>query len=116
SGFRDLYGPGGPEGYYRQHGDDYRNPHEPAVVAALDLAATTWSAAALGPDGIDFGRTLDLAAGSGEATLALLRHFPDMDVEAIDPFTDRLYRHRTGRPCLAASFEDIATGQIALPV
>jgi hypothetical protein len=101
-GFRDHYAPAGPEGYYRAHADDYANPHEPAVAAALAHAVAAWP--------IDFSRTLDVAAGGGEATLALLRLLPDIHVEGIDPFTHRLYEKRTGRWCAAASFEDIAQG------
>jgi hypothetical protein len=103
-GFRDLYGPAGPEGYYREHGDDYQNPHEAAVAAAVALAVARWRPP------IDFARVLDLAAGGGEATVALARLVPDAAIDGIDPFTARLYERRTGRPCSAASFEQIAQG------
>src|SRR4051794_19594366 len=80
SGFRDLYGPGGPEGYYRDHADDYRNPHEPAVIRAVAHAVEQWSLASGRQAGIDFSRFLDLAAGGGELTLALLRLVPSARV------------------------------------
>ena len=112
-GFRKLYGPQGPEGYYREHGDDYANPHEPAVGACVGHMIRAWSLSAR-PDGIDLGRVLDLAAGSGEATLALLLERPDSAVDAIDPFTHELYTGRTGRPCRATSFEQIARAEVEL--
>ena len=101
-GFRDRYARSGPEGYYRAHGDDYTNPHEPAVAAAVGHAVNSWA--------IDFSRTLDLGAGGGEATRALLELVPSAQVEGLDPFTFRLYERRTGRPCLPAAFEQIVQG------
>ena len=101
-GFRDHYARAGPEGYYRAHADDYSNPHEPAVAAAVEHAVKSWA--------IDFSRTLDLGAGGGEATLALVRFLPEVHVEGLDPFTYRLYEQRTQRRCLAVSFENIAQG------
>ena len=109
-GFRKLYGPRGPEGYYREHGDDYANPHEPAVAACVGHMVREWS----GPEGIDLTHVLDLAAGSGEATVALLRERPESIVDAIDPFTHALYLARTGQPCRAVSFEQIACGEVEL--
>jgi hypothetical protein len=103
-GFRYLYGPGGPDGYYRDNGDDYRNPHEPAVSAAVAFAASQWG------DQLDFSRVLDLAAGGGEATLALAAFVPGAIIDGIDPYTHRLYERRAGRPCAAATFEQIALG------
>jgi hypothetical protein len=114
SGFRDLYRPAGPEGYYRQHGDVYRNPHEPAVAVAIAHAVEHWSLTSDRPDGIDFARVLDLAAGGGEATLALLHLIPAAQVDASDPYTSALYQRRTGLPCACHSFEQIATGEVVL--
>lgn len=110
-GFRHRYAGDGPDGYYRAHGDDYRNPHQPAVVAAIEYAVTHWSAEAR-PDGVRFARVLDLAAGGGEATLALRRLVPEAEMEACDPYTAALYQRRTGRPCQTWSFEAIATGEV----
>ena len=112
-GFRKLYGPDGPGGYYREHGDDYANPHEPAVAACLARVVGEWSRE-VRPDGIDLSHVLDLAAGGGEATLALLRERPECVMDAIDPFTHDLYLERTGRPCRAVSFEQIARAEVEL--
>jgi hypothetical protein len=102
AGFRRLYGPAGPGGYYRDHGDDYANPHEPAVAAAVAFAVRDWP--------IDFSRALDLAAGGGEATLALAALVLDSRIDGIDPYTHRLYERRTTRHCAAVTFEQIALG------
>ena len=112
-GFRKLYGPEGPAGYYREHGGVYSNPHEPAVAACIAHMVREWSTPAR-PDGIDLSRVLDLAAGGGEATLALRPESPESVVEAIDPFTHELYLDRTGQPCSAVSFEQIACGEVEL--
>src|SRR5204863_4528381 len=49
--------------FYARSGRNYRNPHEPQVRRSIELAVRTWRP--------DLSRVLDLAAGSGEVTLAL---------------------------------------------
>ncbi len=94
----------GVEGYYKAHGSDYRNPHEDAVGAALRLAAHTWQ--------LDLSHVLDLACGSGEATL-VLRSLGAKRVDGIDPYTGQAYLARTGVVAAAVRFEDIALGSLA---
>lgn len=94
----------GVDAYYRRHASTYRNPHEDAIRAALDGAIGDWS--------FDLSHVLDLAAGSGEVTLAL-REFGAMRVDAIDPFTADAYRVRTGAPCEALDFAAIVAGALA---
>ncbi len=53
----------GVEGYYLAHGATYRNPHEDGVRGVLTMAVAAWT--------LDLSYVLDLACGSGEATLAL---------------------------------------------
>src|SRR3954469_24032328 len=101
TGFRHHYGPAGPAGYYRDHGDDSATPHEPPVRASVAFAVRQWR-------GIDFSRVLDLAAGGGEATLALAALVPHAEIDGIGPYTHRLYERRTQRPCAAITFEEIA--------
>jgi hypothetical protein len=105
-GFRQHY-QDGPELWYRAHGEEYRNPHEVAVRAAIDFAIVHW------PE-IDFSRSVDLAAGSGEATLAIAHHFPKAEIEGHDPFTAAAYRERTGKPCQPTTFEQLALGEVVL--
>lgn len=101
---RGEYERHGASGYYRQFGADYRNPHEPAVRQSILSAVQRWP--------LDLSHVVDLAAGSGEATLAL-REAGAVRVEGIDPYTHEAYRARTGSPAEPLSFEDVAAGALA---
>lgn len=85
--------------YYRRFGATYRNPHEPIVRRILATVVPHW--------GIDLFRVLDLAAGSGEVTLALQDAGAEQ-IEGIDPYTEAAYKARTGRTARRLSFEQIA--------
>ncbi|HZN66943.1 MAG TPA: class I SAM-dependent methyltransferase [Tepidisphaeraceae bacterium] len=61
---------------------------------------------------LDLSRVLDLAAGSGEATLAL-RSLGAKHVEAADPYTAEAYADRTGAVAERISFEDVAAGALS---
>ena len=91
-------------GFYRAHGSDYRNPHEPQVARAIQTAVAEWQP--------DLARVLDLAAGSGEVTLAL-GDLPVSAIEGIDPFTFDAYRERTGQVAGRETFEQIAAGALS---
>ena len=98
---RPAYDDVGPDEYYRQHGGSYRNPHERAVAAALTRAVAEWS--------LDVSHVLDLACGSGEATLTLRACGADL-VDGIDPYTADAYLARTGLIAEPLTFEMIAAG------
>ncbi len=87
--------------FYEQHGSTYRNPHEPVIRAVVREAVQRWS--------LDVSSVLDLACGSGEATLAL-RELGVTTVEGIDPYTYAAYEERTGQPAERHTFENIAAG------
>jgi hypothetical protein len=101
---RARYERHGADAYYRGHASDYANPHEPEVRQCIEMAASRWR--------LDLSRVLDLAAGSGEATLAL-RDLGAGAIEACDPYLFELYKRRVGQPCERFSFEDIAAGALA---
>ena len=101
---RHEYESHGVDGFYREHGRDYCNPHEPQVRRALEAAVGDWA--------LDLARVLDLAAGSGEVTLAL-RNLGATVIDAIDPFTFEAYEQRTGLPAGRETFEQIAGGALA---
>ena len=101
---RGNYERHGARDYYRRFGATYRNPHEPAVRRAITSAVATWQP--------DLSRVLDLAAGSGEATLAL-RGLGAADVGGIDPYTAEAYQRRVGKPAEVLGFEDVAAGALA---
>ena len=112
---RGAYDELGAAGFYAEHGSDYSNPHEDVLKAAMNTALSKWRAAGL-LDG-ELRRVLDLACGSGEASLAFEAWVQAQTadrisptVEACDPFTGEAYLARTGRTAHAWSFEDIAGG------
>lgn len=100
---RHEYEAHGVAGYYAQFGAEYRNPHEQAVRHALHTAVAAW--------GLDLTRVLDLACGSGEATLAL-REVGAAHIDGVDPYTAAAYAERTGRPAETLTFEAISAGAL----
>lgn len=104
---RARYEGHGAEAFYRDHGDDYRNPHEPAIRDCLWQVLAQWHP--------DLTHVLDLAAGSGEVTLALREVAGAKlgSLDAIDPFTAGAYQRRTGQVAEKLSFEEIAAGALA---
>jgi hypothetical protein len=94
----------GVTGFYERYGASYRNPHEPAIRAALRLAVAHWHP--------PLDHVLDLACGSGEVTLAL-RELGYMMIDGIDPYTYDAYAERTGLTAARHSFEQIAAGALA---
>jgi SAM-dependent methyltransferase len=106
----------GADGYYREFGHQYRNPHENGVVAMVARIPAMFPEFDLAEAAV-----LDLACGSGEVTLALLH--PKLGVTptrvtACDPYTAEAFARRTQthhstKPGLVAeswSFSDIANG------
>ncbi len=104
AGIRGQYERHGSEGYYRRFGRDYRNPHEPIVRESILSALARWRP--------DLSRVLDLAAGSGEATLALSEAGAGR-VDGVDPYTFEAYSRRTGRVAERMTFDQIAAGALA---
>lgn len=90
--------------FYRTRGGAYRNPHEPQIVRSLEVTTRGWR--------LDLSRVLDLAAGSGEASLAL-RALGAGTIDGIDPFTFDAYQNRTGQVAGRETFEQIAAGALA---
>lgn len=120
--FRDNYAQG-VETYYEHYGDNYKNPHDPRLQRVLKVMLDRWNALA------SFEKTLDLACGSGEVTVAIQNWFTprgvtvnvgsfedgtttpnEIFVEATDPFTFKAYENRIGVPAKRISFEDIESG------
>jgi hypothetical protein len=101
---RGEYERQGAEQFYRQSGSSYRNPHEPQIVLALGKALKRWKP--------DMTNVLDLAAGSGEITLALREH-EATKITGIDPYTFDAYESRTGNRAERFTFEQIADGVLA---
>lgn len=97
---RPLYDTCGVEGYYRDHADEYANPHFSEIKTLLERNFPRF----------DFsGGVLDFAAGGGEVAQVLQK----LGVEKItgcDPFTFDLFEKNTGLACLRLSFKDVVKG------
>ena len=101
---REEYVEFGPESYYQQHGAEYRNPHEDAIRSTLARCHRAWK--------FDLTHVLDLACGSGEASLEL-RAIGAKQITGCDPYTFEAYKARTGDEALTLTFEQIAAGELA---
>lgn len=105
---RPRYEELGVKGFYSSHGATYRNPHEPAIREIIGMAVERWDP--------DLSDVLDLACGSGEATLAIRDAVTDslpVRISGVDPFTAAAYLERTGLEAERISFEGIAEGALA---
>ena len=101
---RQQYETHGARGYYERSGADYRNPHEEAIGNVLRDIIARWP--------LDLTRVLDLACGSGEATL-VLRELGAGTIDGVDPFTGAAYLARTGQEAEAFDFAAIEAGALA---
>jgi len=101
---RSQYERYGVQDFYQRFGGGYSNPHERAIQHVLRAAVETWP--------IDLSHVLDLACGSGEATLSLKALGADQ-VDGVDPYTAEAYFARTGQTAEPFTFEQIATGALA---
>ena len=94
----------GARGYYERFGADYRNPHEEVIGEVLRAVVPVWS--------LDLTHVLDLACGSGEATL-VMRSLGAQRVDGLDPFTHAAYLARTGQAAETYDFAALAGGVLA---
>jgi SAM-dependent methyltransferase len=100
---RSGYEQYGVRGFYERFGATYRNPHEYTVRQILRRVVHTWA--------LDLRNVLDLACGSGEATLAL-QELGAQAIDGIDPYTAQAYFERTGKYAQPYTFEQIARGAL----
>ncbi len=97
---RPAYEEHGVTGFYQQFGALYRNPHETILQSLLKRVLLEWE--------LELEHVLDLACGSGEATLVLQEL--GAKVSGIDPYTGQAFFERTGLNAEKFSFDDIANG------
>ena len=90
--------------FYRESGAAYHNPHEPQLRRCLERCIQLWRPT--------LSHVLDLAAGSGEVTVAL-RGLGAARVHGVDPYTADAYAARTGAAAERLTFEDVAAGALA---
>ncbi|HWE01897.1 MAG TPA: class I SAM-dependent methyltransferase [Tepidisphaeraceae bacterium] len=100
---RGEYERHGAEGYYDEFGAVYRNPHEAIVIECLRFAVAQWP--------VDLSNVLDLACGSGEATLAL-RELGAGRIDGVDPYTTDAYFARTAVVAERIAFAEISAGAV----
>lgn len=111
---RRNYNTFGVQGYYERVSLEYRNPHFAGVVAGVAKAMHFLAHNSLIPPSST--RCLDVACGSGEATIALQRYASrsepalSLEIDACDPYLQPAYLQRVGRPASSFSFDDIAAG------
>lgn len=96
---RHKYEQCGYKQYYIKYGNTYQNPHESAIQELLPKCLPPFP-----------GHALDLACGSGEASLVMMKH--GWKVTGIDPYTTQAYVRRTGQIAGSLSFEDIINGKL----
>ncbi len=97
---RPAYEEHGVTGFYEQFGSSYRNPHETIIQSLLKRVVLEWQ--------LDLSSVLDLACGSGEATLVLQEL--GGQVSGIDPYTFEAFFERTNLQAETFSFDQIANG------
>lgn len=110
---RQNYTTFGVIGYYKNIvSSTYRNPHFPGIVhgcrKGMDMYVSLENKKSIS--------VLDLACGSGEATVAVEAWMHQSgvsgEIEAADPYTHSAYLERTGKIAMSFSFQDIADGLI----
>lgn len=120
----DEYNRLGVDRYYELHARDYRNVHFPEIVTAVRVLMNTFQQRGFGHSKNNNRiSVLDLACGSGEATLALkawqrahrasapeTQQVETLQVDGADPFTGPAYEERTGQTAASYSFDDVAGG------
>ncbi|GAA95106.1 uncharacterized protein L969DRAFT_25305 [Mixia osmundae IAM 14324] len=125
---REIYETIGPEEYYRQSGGKYKNTaHHTEGIRKVISAFMDRYYSQVASQAKHSISILDLAAGSGEVTLALkdwqktrfsgsgvamFQHYPraKLSIAATDPYTTKAYEARTGMKCMEHSFMEIASG------
>lgn len=100
---RNQYQIHGVEDFYKKHGNEYSNPHEPIIRSLMSKVLNDYD--------LNFDKVLDLAAGKGEITNILYDN-NIKNVNAIDPYTFEVYQKETGNACERLSFDDIQTGKL----
>lgn len=85
--------------YYRNHADDYSNPHKEDIISLLKGLNSSYKT------GIDF------ACGDGIVS-DTLKH---MEWIGVDPYLAKQYAKTTGNAYITATMEQIANSEIILP-
>jgi SAM-dependent methyltransferase len=117
----EAYAALGATDFYIQHGRQYSNPHEGLLAEAMAMALDEWESSKAFAFAVDLQplRVLDVACGSGEATIAFESWLasgangitrPPAIIDACDPYTRVRYEERTGSVANPWSFAQLAQG------
>ena len=93
----------GVEGYYKEHGLDYVNPHIDKITHLLNLDEVKKY---IGDS------VLDLCCGGGEVTTILNSQSKQYSIDGVDPYTAMAYKKNTGKTCMPYTFKDIVLGKL----
>lgn len=100
--FRQLYSKSGPDDFYIQNANKYKNPHE--LIVQMIVSNFKFPL---------YTTFLDLGCGGGEVTMAL-QSIGYTRIKGLDPYTFDLYTCNTGIPAYPWSFQDVAYNFIDL--
>lgn len=100
---RSKYQKYGVKNFYQWNYDQYKNPHEPIIQKSISFVNDNWN--------VNFSKTLDLAAGTGEVSKQLIK-LGFTNIDAVDPYSCKFYDAETNRKCLPISFDDIIRGSL----
>eukprot|EP00834_Sanchytrium_tribonematis_P005559 NODE_345_length_9042_cov_0.258973.p4 type:complete len:189 gc:universal NODE_345_length_9042_cov_0.258973:1331-765(-) len=94
--------------FYIEKGDSYRNPHEERVLKVIKSMHKKFNL-----QKYTGTRILDLACGSGEASIALSQVCTNLQFTFIDPYTKNALSQRiSNSTCHNISFMDIVNGSL----
>lgn len=102
NGFRKHYKNGVKE-FYLTNGMKYYNPHHSDISTGINFLFKIKN---------NINKILDLCAGGGEVTKAVLYMKYNVNIVGADPFTYKLYEFNTKLKCYKWSFDDIMEGCI----
>ena len=99
---RNLYEQLGVDKYYRDYGNQYKNPHIEQVQELIINNSRK----------LDYSSVLDFCTGGGEVSL-ILKAISYANCCASDPYTYQLYQKNLNKECYKWSFNDVIKGEMS---
>lgn len=97
---RKLYEHLGVDKYYKDYGNQYKNPHSQQIEALIIKNKNT----------LDYSAVLDFCAGGGEISW-VLQELGYSNFTGSDPYTHQLYKKNLTQKCYQWSFDDVIKGK-----
>ncbi|BDS10641.1 class I SAM-dependent methyltransferase [Aureispira anguillae] len=98
---RNLYEQLGVDNYYKDYGNQYKNPHLAQIQELILRNATQ----------LDYSAILDFCGGGGEVSLIIQQLGYDQ-ITGSDPYTHQLYKKNLNQDCHTWSFDDVIKGKL----